>query len=48
MCNLKCKHCYQDAQKALPNELTTEESKKLIEELSDAGVVLKLFRVESR
>lgn len=43
MCNLKCKHCYQDAQKALSNELTTEESKKLIEELSDAGVALIAF-----
>lgn len=43
MCNLKCKHCYQDAQNALPNELTTEESKKLIEELSDAGVALIAF-----
>lgn len=43
VCNLKCKHCYQDAQKALPNELTTEESKKLIEELSEAGVALIAF-----
>jgi radical SAM protein with 4Fe4S-binding SPASM domain len=43
MCNLKCKHCYQDAQKALPGELSTEESKKLIDELSDAGVVVIAF-----
>jgi radical SAM protein with 4Fe4S-binding SPASM domain len=43
LCNLKCKHCYQDAQKALPGELSTEESKKLIEELSDAGVVVIAF-----
>jgi radical SAM protein with 4Fe4S-binding SPASM domain len=43
MCNLKCRHCYQDAQKALPGELSTEESKKLIEELSEAGVVVIAF-----
>jgi radical SAM protein with 4Fe4S-binding SPASM domain len=43
VCNLKCKHCYQDARQALPSELTTEESKKLIDELSDAGVILLAF-----
>ena len=29
LCNLRCKHCYQDAQKALEDELTTEEAKAL-------------------
>jgi len=43
MCNLQCKHCYQDAQKALPDELTTEEAKRLIDQLSDAGVVVVAF-----
>jgi radical SAM protein with 4Fe4S-binding SPASM domain len=43
LCNLKCRHCYQDAQKALPGELSTGESKKLIDELSDAGVVVIAF-----
>ena len=43
MCNLRCKHCYQDAQQALPDELTTDESKKLIDELAEAGVVVIAF-----
>ena len=43
MCNLKCRHCYQDAQKALPDELTTDEAKRLIDELSDAGIVAIAF-----
>jgi radical SAM protein with 4Fe4S-binding SPASM domain len=42
-CNLRCTHCYQDAQKALPNELNTEEAKRLIDELADAGVVIIAF-----
>ncbi len=43
MCNLQCKHCYQDAQKALPGELTTQEAKNLVDQLSDAGVVVIAF-----
>jgi radical SAM protein with 4Fe4S-binding SPASM domain len=43
MCNLRCRHCYQDAQKALPGELTTVEAKKLVDQLSDAGVVVIAF-----
>jgi len=42
-CNLKCRHCYQDAQVALPNELTTEESLRLIDEMADAGVAAIAF-----
>lgn len=42
-CNLRCIHCYQDAQKALPNELGTEEAKRLVEELAGAGVVVIAF-----
>jgi len=42
-CNLRCTHCYQDAQKALPRELDTEEAKRLVEELADAGVVVIAF-----
>ncbi|HZD42792.1 MAG TPA: radical SAM protein, partial [Methanomicrobiales archaeon] len=42
-CNLRCIHCYQDAQKALPNELDTEEAKRLVEELAEAGVVIIAF-----
>ena len=43
MCNLKCKHCYQRADKPLPDELTTEEAKRLIKELADADVVAIAF-----
>lgn len=42
-CNLRCAHCYQDAQKALPHELDTDEAKRLVEELADAGVVVIAF-----
>jgi radical SAM protein with 4Fe4S-binding SPASM domain len=42
-CNLRCTHCYQDAQKALPNELDTEEAKRLVEDLAEAGVVIIAF-----
>jgi len=42
-CNLRCVHCYQDAQKALPHEIDTGEAKRLIEELADAGVVVIAF-----
>jgi radical SAM protein with 4Fe4S-binding SPASM domain len=42
-CNLKCRHCYQDAQTALPNELGTDESLRLIDEMAEAGVVAVAF-----
>ncbi|MEM5798315.1 MAG: radical SAM protein [Candidatus Aenigmatarchaeota archaeon] len=43
-CNLRCKHCYQDSNSyTLPDELTTEEAKKIIDELADAGVVAIAF-----
>ena len=31
-CNLKCVHCYQDAEEATERELTTDEAKKMIDE----------------
>jgi len=38
-CNLRCKHCYQDASVSpLNNELTTEEALKLVEEFAEADV----------
>jgi radical SAM protein with 4Fe4S-binding SPASM domain len=43
LCNLRCKHCYQDAQAALEDELTTEEAKGLIDQLAEAGVVVIAF-----
>jgi len=42
-CNLKCIHCYQDAQQALPDELTTEEARHVIDELTSAGVAVIAF-----
>ncbi|MCC6030443.1 MAG: radical SAM protein [Desulfurococcales archaeon] len=38
MCNLRCKHCYQRADKPLPDELTLEEKLKLVDQLDKAGV----------
>ena len=38
MCNLRCKHCYQRADKPLPNELSLEEKLRVVDELDRAGV----------
>lgn len=37
-CNLKCKHCYQDAGANLQSELTREEAIGVVKELADADV----------
>jgi radical SAM protein with 4Fe4S-binding SPASM domain len=37
-CNLRCAHCYQDAQRALPGELSMEEALGVIDQLEEAGV----------
>ena len=43
-CNLKCVHCYAQATKeAEANELTTQEGKKLIDDLAGFGVPVLLF-----
>lgn len=42
-CNLKCKHCYADAGKNPGNELTTEEAKKVIDQLDRASVPIIAF-----
>ncbi len=43
-CNLKCVHCYSDSEnKAYPGELSEEEGKSLIEDLSQFGVPVILF-----
>ncbi|MBS4030839.1 MAG: putative heme d1 biosynthesis radical SAM protein NirJ2 [Clostridiales bacterium] len=36
-CHLKCKHCYRDAGAKDSTELSTEEGKKLIDEIAKAG-----------
>jgi radical SAM protein with 4Fe4S-binding SPASM domain len=39
-CNLRCRHCYENSDGTfLPDELTTEEAKKLIDHMADIGVV---------
>jgi radical SAM protein with 4Fe4S-binding SPASM domain len=43
LCNLRCKHCYQDAHKALPEELSTGEALALVDDLSQAGVAILAF-----
>ncbi|HID27415.1 MAG TPA: radical SAM protein [Methanosarcinales archaeon] len=40
-CNLKCPHCFSNSGKAMRNELSLEEAKKMILDLKDNG--LKLF-----
>ncbi len=38
MCNLRCRHCYQRADRPLPNELTLEEKLMVVDQLDRAGV----------
>ncbi|MEM4545258.1 MAG: radical SAM protein [Nitrososphaerota archaeon] len=42
-CNLRCKHCYQNASVSLPTELTTNEALRVVNELSDADVTSIAF-----
>ncbi len=43
-CNLKCVHCYAHAKNtAFENELTTEQGKRLIDDLADFGSPVMLF-----
>ncbi|NIO19737.1 MAG: radical SAM protein [Candidatus Aenigmarchaeota archaeon] len=42
-CNLRCKHCYQDANTFMHDELTTEEAKKVVNEFHESGVVAIAF-----
>lgn len=39
-CNLRCRHCYQDASRQMPGELTLREKMDLIGQLDRAGVPL--------
>ncbi len=39
MCNFRCKHCYQRADKPLPSELSLEEKLNLVDQLDKAGGV---------
>jgi radical SAM protein with 4Fe4S-binding SPASM domain len=43
-CNLKCKHCYENSDATfLPDELTTEEAKVVLDQFKEAGVVAVAF-----
>jgi radical SAM protein with 4Fe4S-binding SPASM domain len=43
-CNLHCMHCYSDSHdRAYPGELTTEEGKRLLDDLASFGVPVVLF-----
>ena len=42
-CNLSCVHCYQNAHRALPNELTFEEKIGLVDQIVDMDVPLLAF-----
>ena len=43
MCNLRCEHCYQKADKPLPDELTLNEKINVIEQLDKANVAAIAF-----
>jgi MoaA/NifB/PqqE/SkfB family radical SAM enzyme len=42
-CNARCIHCYSHAGEPLPNELSTDEGHRLIDQLADAGNILLGF-----
>jgi len=42
-CNLRCRHCYQEAGSKKKDELSTDEKLKVVEELAEAGVVSIAF-----
>ncbi|MEG1513177.1 MAG: putative heme d1 biosynthesis radical SAM protein NirJ2 [Raoultibacter sp.] len=42
-CNLKCKHCYQDAEHAQEHELSTDEARRMIDEIARAGFKIMIF-----
>lgn len=45
-CNLKCQHCYQDAEDtdaSIEKELNTQEAKTLIEQIAKAGFKIMIF-----
>lgn len=43
-CNLKCKHCYSDStEKQGPDELSTKEAKRLLDDISNWGIKLLIF-----
>ncbi len=39
-CNLRCAHCYQDAERSSPQEMDVEEQLQVADELAESGVSL--------
>ncbi len=42
-CNLRCPHCYLDAGQRSPDELSTEEGLRLIDQIAEAGAELLIL-----
>ncbi|RYD01986.1 Fe-S oxidoreductase [Desulforamulus aquiferis] len=42
-CNLYCAHCYRDSGVKAEDELTTEEGKRLIDQIAEAGFKIMIF-----
>jgi MoaA/NifB/PqqE/SkfB family radical SAM enzyme len=42
-CHLRCAHCYLDARRPWPGELTTEEGLRLIDQMAEAGTELLIL-----
>ncbi|WP_034090026.1 StsB family radical SAM/SPASM domain sactipeptide maturase [Streptacidiphilus albus] len=42
-CNLRCPYCYASSEKALPGELSTAESMKLVDDAAEMGAPLMIF-----
>ena len=42
-CNLKCAHCYQDADECDNRELSTEEARTMISDIARAGFKIMIF-----
>lgn len=42
-CNLACRHCYQDASRKLPDELTQDEQLRIVDQLADNYVGMLAF-----
>jgi radical SAM protein with 4Fe4S-binding SPASM domain len=42
-CNLQCKHCYQNADKPTPGELSTEQRKRIVDQMAQENVVAVAF-----
>lgn len=38
LCNLRCKHCYEDAHVPAPDELTTEQALRAVDTMAKSGV----------